>query len=343
MTIYYKGLLVLSKNLKIKNISYSSDYFDMKDGAENGTKIRINPNYELSNKESKTILDNILKYCETRKDDTNEVREIFDISRKIVINTTKCKKIKMKIMFEKIADKDGILYGKEKLTGFIFPLLSKNDIKVLNIHYSFQQLYYDDDVVKLIGDIDSKLTLRDNAELCDCYLFEDGVANKNEINEYDRIKNSNKWTKFYNKLLNLYNMNIFSQDIFNQDNNVSNNSNDVFSITTTPNLEPNFSISSSSDNNLQSENNFINKDNSNISFALPANIKLDLLEKFKIIINSLTEYDIDVLKDMTNNDLNDKNLIKYILMTKEERLEFLNAINKPNEDNKTKVSLKKFK
>ncbi len=350
MTIYYKGWIVIKKNIKFKKLKFYSSYFTEEN--KNNVKICSNSNYELTTEENTILLKSLIDMDKKRKIEEKTMWDIFD---KLEIHNIKLKRKEMNIIFEKIIDKDGNIYGKERLTGYIFPLFNKSDFKG-NGNYSFKKDQYDN-TEYLDGYLDFVTKLRDNVGLCDCYLVEEGVANINEICKSNKIlEHWSKNERFKNKLLFLSNMNVFDESIFDKNSNkpintsttVSNSNSNSTPVITTPsvNLVTNSPLSLSNNidiENSQSITTSINPNNSDESSLIPINTQLEWLEKFKNIINSLTEEDIAQLKDMTKNNLNNPNIFKYILMSKKERLEILNFENESEKKDKPKVSLKKKK
>lgn len=351
MVTYYKGSLVLKKNIKFRKLKFSSGYYNKK--SDINIKI-LNTNYELTNEENDILIKDF------KKNEYGISIEFKNILYSILLSTKLCKKKEINIIYKKIIDKNGNVYGEEILTGFVFPILSENDIETETQYYFKNNII---DCVALRANIIYKLANRSEDSLYKCYCIKNDIADYNEIEEYN---NKNKYlgipkSKFKEKIRRLYNMNVFDENILNQNSNTNNN---LESTSTTPSfnsllnpaLSSPISLPENQCNDICSKtnntNNSINSNNGNISSLLPTDIQLKLLEELKRIINSLTEEDINQLNDITNNDLNNINLIKYILMAREERLELLNTENESKDENETeenkeerkpKVSLKKVK
>lgn len=349
MTTYYKGSIVLRKNLKFKKIKLQSYLYDDAIALKgDDSNIRtINVRYELTDRENVELSDAI-------KSDSDTLSEkVVNILVKILMSTQKLYRRKeMDIIYEKIMDSYGNIYGKEKITGYIFPLLNEKDLNA-NIfsYYKRGTLYYDDILFKSCITYETKNRI--NFDLCDCYCINEGVANKNEIELYDNVYNNfytnyfakQFHTKLCSKLKKLYNMNIFDESIiFNNSNNISSKS------VTTPNNSNSISnsIQTVNSNNIPSSISMspvVTQENStNVSST---NQKLEKLKKVKEILSFLSEEDIALLKDMTNNNLDDPNVLEYLKMSREQKLEFISNKQKTSNDesqisnDKPKISLKK--
>lgn len=79
----------------------------------------------------------------------------------------------------------------------------------------------------------------------------------------------------------------------------------------------------STPNNNKSVDNIVNTDNS-LSNLTNQNINNSNNNEITELLNTLSEEEINLLKDMTNNNLDDPNISKYIKMSREEKLEFIN-------------------
>lgn len=344
MTTYYKGSIVLRKNLKFKKIKLQSYLYDDVSELQCADSIirTINVKYELTNSEN-TILSNAIK----SKSDTLSEKET-NILVKILMSTQKLyRRKKINIIYEKIMDRDGNVYGKEKITGYLFPLLNEKDLSA-NIHPYVKRntAFYGDIYANAYVNYETKN--RSSFDLCDCYCINEGVANKNEIELYDNVYNNfytnyfakQLHTKLCSKLKKLYNMNIFDEStIFNNSNNISsqsviapNNSNSISN-----------SIQTVNSNNIPSSISMspvVTQENS-------TNQELEKLKKVKEILSFLSEEDIALLKDMTNNNLDDPNILEYLKMSREQKLEFISNKRKTSNDeaqisnDKPKISLKK--
>ncbi len=330
MTPYYKGRLVLNKNLKFKKIKFNSGYYEEKEDIEIDI---LNAEYELTEEENDDILNYLIE------DESKMTRNIKDIFFKILMSTKLYRKKELNIIYEKITDKNGNVYGEEILTKFIFPLFSIDDIWV-HTTYSFNNFL---DFVKLRGYTNYKINNdRSNFSLCKCYCVENGVADYNEIGEY-RNKNTDNFSpkfEFKERIKKLYNMNVFDDSVITQNISIQvpNNQN---SIPSNP---------SNSSNTYSTENDALSREE-NISFPTnPCNNDfIEKLEKIKNKLNSLSNEEKSLLRDLTYNNLNDPQIFEYIDMSREEMLEVLSyrAQQKSDKDNsqvlndKPKVSLKK--
>lgn len=329
MKTFYKGNFILQndipRKITFKLIKEKTLHINMK---ITGSK------YKFKDDEKNELIEFILEDgCARRTSISTNINLINNIIN-LISNLAK-KSSKISILYEKIFDKNGNPYAKELITGLVFPLFSKEDFNsYFEFSYETDEKENKDNYIKT-GYFEIYPDLREFLYSCDLYCIEDEIACETEINYY---LNHYRNEKFKNKIKKLYNMNIFDKIIFNQNDNSSTNipNNSMNNITSL-----NSSISTESQHNSISNTN--NSDNSinqnnNMSSLFTIDIQLKWLERFKQLINSLTEEDKNQLNDMTYNNLDNENILKYILMSKEERLEFLKQI---NNDNRPKVSLKK--
>lgn len=182
---------------------------------------------------------------------------------------------------------------------------------------------------KIVEDIEKNLLYLENEDLINNSRFGDKKITINSINNMrlKKLKQIIEKAKL-DKKLNITSNNSSIQIINSQVNSSSSNN-----VNQTENI--------STLNNTESSN----KNNSSIKQSINSNSsKIESLEQAKIIINSLSEENIALLRDLTNNNLNDPNILKYIKMSKEEQLEILSSRSQQSTDSnkpKVKVSLKK--
>ena len=211
MATYYKGTLYLNSELnentkKFCYSEYSSYYF------ENPYKKEYN---RLSSRDRGELID-YLANCFY-----GEYREVND---KKVINILECvfndirfgfgSKHYFDIVFEMFVDVDGIVYGKELHTGLVFPLSQRND---------FVKRTYE--IKKIYGDkrYDYRIKISDTYEfptlsLCEAVILENGVANQNEVLEYqsrfdEGFGRKKKRRDFEDKVRDWYNKNVYTGEI----------------------------------------------------------------------------------------------------------------------------------
>lgn len=204
-----------------------------------------------------------------------------------------------------------------------------------------------------------------NDDTIKCYCFENGFAFNSDIESYkSEYRNSDyKCNKFgvYAKrksiiLHDLYEMNNIDMTNFDEQpiikyfcSNVQPlkpiSNNDIINNSSTTEINTNSITSSTlSKQALDDAKPLINSDekinskNYSTLFKKSTTNKIDILKDIETILKLLPEEDIALLNDMTNNNLNDPNILEYIKMSREEKLEFLNNKSK---EKKPKVSLKK--
>lgn len=222
------------------------------------------------------------------------------------------------IIYEKVYDKYGRAYAKEMFTDCIFPLIDENDI---NFTFSYKltdslfSIYY-----KLNGNFCPTILNRQNFDRCECFMMEDKVANNNNIKEYKSLRFERSPEE---EIEHLYNMNVFDESIIIDNQSQSNfdqNSNSYIN-TTTQNNENRSAIKSESNVDGQSHNTRAPK----VSLVKPnsTSIKKEILENIKDFILLLPQQEINLLNDMTNNNLNDPNILEYLRMPRDEKIKFL--------------------
>lgn len=112
------------------------------------------------------------------------------------------------IIYEIIEDKDGFLYGKELITGLLFPILNNTNDKYIYFEDGFSER------------LDKVITYTNkNMARIGCTIENKEVASINRINEYiieatgESKKDKNKRKKFEEELRLRYNENVFKNEI----------------------------------------------------------------------------------------------------------------------------------
>lgn len=330
MTTYYKGqffikdnfpLIILKGHFNELKRDYTNDEVSIPkiklNSDENNTlihfarEIRNNKGlgkYTLNNldkKINKLIFDVLLIQIIIRKN-----YHVIKIDNGIGIYNYRC------FIYEKIYDKYGRPYAKEKFTGCIFPLVDENDI---NFTFSYK-LADSFTGFKLKGYFCPTILNRQNFDRCECFMIEDKVANNNDINEYENLRFNQSPDK---KIKYLYNMNVFDESVIigNQSQpNFALNSNS-YSNSTNQNNENSSAIKSESNVSEQSQN--IGTPKVNLVKHNLVDTKIEVLKNIKDFILLLPQEEINLLMDMTNNNFNDPNILEYLRMPRDEKIRFL--------------------
>lgn len=211
MATYYKGKLFLNSELnentkKFCYSQYSSYYF------ENPYKKEFN---RLNSKDWGALIDYLSNsyYGEYREVNDKKVINILEsIFRDIRVAFDRNNHFD--IVYEKFVDVDGIVYGKELQTGLIFPLSQRNDF--VKRTYEIREIYEDDRYdyrIKIIENYEFP-----NLSLCETVILENGVANQNEVLEYQNRFNEGfgrkkKRREFEDKVRDWYNNNVYTGEI----------------------------------------------------------------------------------------------------------------------------------
>jgi len=210
MATYYKGTLYLNSELnentkKFCYSQYGSIYW------ENPYKKEYN---RLNSKDSGVLIDYLFNHL-------GEYREVND---KKIINILESifsdirfafdRNHHFDIVYEKFVDVNGIVYGKELHTGLIFPLSQRNDF--VKRTYEIRKIYEDDRY-------DYRIKVIENYEfptlsLCEAVILENGVANQNEVSEYQNRFNEGfgrkKKRKYFEDVVrSWYNQNVYTGEI----------------------------------------------------------------------------------------------------------------------------------
>lgn len=220
-------------------------------------------------------------------------------------------------IYEKVYDKYGRPYAKEMFTGCIFPLVDENDID-FTFSYKICEAFWAG--YKLKGNFCPTILNRQNVDRCECFMLESGVANNNDIIKY---KETRTIASPDEKIKYLYNMNVFDESIIlnnqPQSNFVQNSNSNINS--TKQNNEKIDSINIQDNQYEQSHN--IESPKVNLTKPNLIGKKIEILNNIKDFILLLPQEDINLLMDMTNNNLNDPNILEYLKMSREEKVKFL--------------------
>ncbi len=302
MTIYYKGLLILKDSIKLKKVKFSTIRTE---------DVSFSKFSKLTKAEKKYFLQLFNNLGDVDFEDLKVISITSDdILKNILfkIMNPKFKPIRP-IIYEKVLDIDGNEYAREIKTGYLFPILGNDDME-----YTFSLFRTLDfwNIECFKGLFIGHFIERTNFALCNCYCFNEMVANYNEIEKYkDKKLSSHNLLK----MKELFQMNVFDDSKIISQNN------------------QNLSINPTNSANLTKTNsNGLNQPTNSVS-----NNSLNSLQEIKNILSSLSEEDLAILRDISRNDLSNIDIYEYMQMTKEEKLELLDKQVNP----RPKVCLKK--
>ena len=302
MTIYYKGLLILKDSIKLKKVKFSTIRTE---------DVSFSKFSKLTKAEKKYFLQLFNNLGDVDFEDLKVISITSDdILKNILfkIMNPKFKPIRP-IIYEKVLDIDGNEYAREIKTGYLFPILGNDDME-----YTFSLFRTLDfwNIECFKGLFIGHFIERTNFALCNCYCFNEMVANYNEIEKYkDKKLSSHNLLK----MKELFQMNVFDDSKIISQNN------------------QNLSINPTNSANLTKTNsNGLNQPTNSVS-----NNSLNSLQEIKNILSSLSDEDLAILRDISRNDLSNIDIYEYMQMTKEEKLEFLDKQVNP----RPKVCLKK--
>lgn len=302
MTIYYKGLLTLKDSIKLKKVKFSINSIENVSSSKFSKLTKAEKDYFLLLFKRFGYVDfEDLKVISITSDDI--LKNIF-----FKIMNPKFKPIRP-IIYEKLLDIDGNEYAREIKTGYLFPILGNDDME-----YTFSLVRTLDfwNIECFNSSFIGHFIERTNFALCNCYCFNEMVANYNEIEKYKDKKLS---THDLLKMKELFQMNVFDDSKIISQNN------------------QNLSINPTNSANLTKTNsNGLNQPTNSVS-----NNSLNSLQEIKNILSSLSDEDLAILRDISRNNLSNIDIHEYIQMTKEEKLELLDKQVTP----RPKVCLKK--
>ena len=197
MKIYYVGDLY---SVKLKNETIDTDitieyrkYFDFE---------RINSfQSKLTDKEFAKFK-TIQKWKNIRDGITDtELQQIID---KVFTDFSKENCVfEEQIVFELIEDKNGNFYGKEILTGLLFPLIKNPVFSKYTYNVNYNSSYVRKTSIYLDGNLVRTGSILDM----------NSIATVNYIEKYNTKNNGDNKTKFFNNLKKLYNENVFKNEI----------------------------------------------------------------------------------------------------------------------------------
>ena len=303
MTIYYKGVLTLKDSIKLKKVKFSST---------NTVDVSSSKFSKLTKAEKDYFLLSFNRFGYVDFEDLKviSITSGDDILKNILfkIMNPKFKPIRP-IIYKKLLDIDGNEYAREIKTGYLFPILGNDDME-----YTFSLFRTLDfwNIECFKGLFIGHFIERTNFALCNCYCFNEMVANYNEIEKHKDKKLS---THNLLKMKELFQMNVFDDSKIISQNN------------------QNLSINPTNSANLTKTNsNGLNQPTNSVS-----NNSLNSLQEIKNILSSLSDEDLAILRDISRNDLSNIDIYEYMQMTKEEKLELLDKQVNP----KPTVCLKK--
>lgn len=208
---YYKGKLFLNSELNENIISlgyYQGCSFDCDD-------LYKKEYNRLNSKDSGVLIDFLFNHL-------GEYREVND--KKIInilesifrdIRVAFDRNNHFDIVYEKFVDVNGIEYGKELHTGLIFPLSQRNDFvkrvyEIESEYISYSKYNYK---MKIIENYNLP-----TLSLCEAVILENGIANQNEVLEYQNRFNEgfrrNKKRKYFEDVVrSWYNENVYTGEI----------------------------------------------------------------------------------------------------------------------------------
>ena len=302
MTIYYKGLLILKDSIKLKKVKFSTIRTE---------DVSFSKFSKLTKAEKKYFLQSFNNLGYVDFDDLKVISITSDdILKNILfkIMNPKFKPIRP-IIYEKVLDIDGNEYAREIKTGYFFPILCNDDMEYI---FSFSRIIDGWNIECFKGSFIGHFIERTNFALCNCYCFNEMIANYNEIEKYEDKKLSSHDLL---KMKELFQMNVFDDSKIISQNN------------------QNLSINPTNSANLTKTNsNGLNQPTNSVS-----NNSLNSLQEIKNILSSLSDEDLAILRDISRNNLSNIDIHEYIQMTKEEKLELLDKQVTP----RPKVCLKK--
>lgn len=326
MTIYYKGILALKKSIKLKKINFYTGTI-LRSGSDiervDDISFRFGRFGELTFDDKKEFFKNFnsLRFPDNGYEETIVAQNntaMMDILFKII--NPKFKTIR-KIMYEKVLDTNGNAYAREIQTGFLFPILSSNDLEYILRLFKTED-WMDAKILK--GSLLYQFKERSNFALCNCYCTDEKVADYNEVEAY---KNKNLNHASHQKMKTLFQMNVFDDSCIMVKNNTQSLINSLNSTST---------INGTNTVNLTAgNNNILVQESQNSSHE-----SLKALQEVKKILDSLSDEDLALLRDISQNNLSNINIDEYMKMTKEEKLALLRK-QETLDDDRPKVCLKK--
>ena len=216
MTTYHKGTLYLNSELNDTwhNIGYSyssgdifhwdfswvssGDYSELEydDKEYFGDYFLENSSYESSEIRNTKIISILNKLIKQKRFYPLESTNILDI------------------VFEKIIDKDGVVYGKELYTGLIFPLMRQNDFKTYRYNVSMRT-FNTEKRHKLQCVVNYNIP---SLSLCEAIIGSVEIANQNEVLEYQNkfskgFGRKKRQREFEEDIRTWYNKNVYNYEI----------------------------------------------------------------------------------------------------------------------------------
>lgn len=226
-------------------------------------------------------------------------------------------------IYEKIYDKYGKAYAKELITGYVFPIISSDDV-TFDFYFTEHTNSFG---LKLKGIFEPNILNRENFSKCGCFIVAGNIADEEDIYYY-KMNLDNSHAKYQIKCL--FNKNVFDKNVIIDNQSQSNfaqNSNSIIDSTKINNEK----IDSINIQNNQCEQ-LHNPEVHKVNLEKPnfTRNKIEMFNNIKDFILLLPDEDINLLSDMTNNNFNDPNIFEYLKMPRKEKIKFLD-----NKDQKT--------
>lgn len=216
MTTYYKGTIMSDIRLTFEWLAY-----------HNGDSLGVCL-LENYNKNDLTLED--YKYLQTIYDskESNIVMPIKNPNVIAIIDkvtsefTVNFDTTYMSIIYEKIEDEGGNIFGKEIITGLYFPIYER---KIVQRCYKVQteKIYKSRPRIGLITEKELHIPIMDK---CECVIFNGEVADNNEVTKYINqfakgINRKSREKSFRSQVERIYNKNVFNREIIPKQKGVS--------------------------------------------------------------------------------------------------------------------------
>lgn len=197
MKVYYIGRLIKSNTKDFAQFRILQNIHDFNINDENYNTLKLNLN-------DFNYLKEILNDSFKNGTKINDKKTINIIGKSNLVFNNYANYRVSTIIYELVQDKNGNLYGKELITGLLFPIQN-------NCEFNYYYFYNDNYGYKTFRE--ERIYTDENLARFKYILTNDDVASITQVNEYKKFKSKRKYLKFTKNITDIFNENVFKNEI----------------------------------------------------------------------------------------------------------------------------------